>query len=145
MYRNEQSDAARAQVDLSVDASDANTLGSLDQLLALAIASNASDIILVNGSPVTFRVNGALTAVPGPDITAEGIWSLLEPLLSANQYEELKERKCLDFCLVRGLTARFRANLHFQRGTLAASIRVLPSEVPTLESLNLPKSLSTSG
>ena len=142
MYRNEQSDAVRAQLDLSVDASDANTLSSLDQLLALAIASNASDIILVNGSPVTFRVNGALTAVPGPDITAADTWSLLEPLLSTNQYEELKERKCLDFCFVRGSTARFRANLHFQRGTLAASIRVLPSEVPTLESLNLPKSLS---
>jgi twitching motility protein PilT len=142
MYRNEHSDAVRAQLDLSVDASDADTSSSLDQLLALAIASNASDIILVNGSPVTFRVNGALTAVPGPDITAEDIWSLLEPLLSTNQYEELKERKCLDFCFVRGTTARFRANLHFQRGTLAASIRLLPSEVPTLESLNLPQSLS---
>jgi len=142
MYRNEQSDAVKTQLELSVDASDADTSSSLDQLLALAIASNASDIILVNGSPVTFRVNSALTAVPGPDITAEDTWSLLEPLLSTNQYEELKERRCLDFCFVRGATARFRANLHFQRGTLAASIRVLPSEVPTLESLNLPPSLS---
>ena len=142
MHRNEQSDAVKTQLELSVDASDADTSSSLDQLLALAIASNASDIILVNGSPVTFRVNSALTAVPGPDITAEDIWSLLEPLLSTNQYEELKERRCLDFCFVRGATARFRANLHFQRGTLAASIRVLPSEVPTLESLNLPPSLS---
>jgi twitching motility protein PilT len=141
MYRNKQSDAVGAQVDLS-DASDADTSSSLDQLLALAIASNGSDIILVNGSPVTFRVNGALKAVPGPDITAEDIWSLLEPLLSTNQYEELRERKCLDFCFVRGTTARFRANLHFQRGTLAASIRLLPNEVPTLESLNLPQSLS---
>ncbi len=142
MSRNEHSDVVRAQLDLSVDASDADTSSSLDQLLALAIASKASDIILVNGSPVTFRVNGALTVVPGPDITADDTWSLLEPLLSTNQYEELKERKCLDFCFVRGTTARFRANLHFQRGTLAASIRLLPSEVPTLESLNLPQSLS---
>ena len=54
----------------------------------------------------------------------------------------MNKHKCLDFCFVRGATARFRANLHFQRGTLAASIRVLPSEVPTLESLNLPPSLS---
>src|SRR6185436_13727000 len=115
MYRNEQSDAVKTQLELSVDASDADTSSSLDQLLALAIASYASDIILVNGSPVTFRVNGALTAVPGPDITAEDTWSLLEPLLSTNQYEELKERRCLDFCFVRGATARFRANLHFQR------------------------------
>jgi len=113
MYRNEQSDSPRVQLSLDPGASEADPSSSLHQLLALAIASNASDIILVNGSPVTFRVNGALTAVPGPDITAEDTWSLLEPLLSTNQYEELKERRCLDFCFVRGATARFRANLHF--------------------------------
>jgi twitching motility protein PilT len=36
---------------------------------------------------------------------------------------------------------RFRANLHYQRGSLAASIRLLPRDVPTLSSLNLPESL----
>jgi twitching motility protein PilT len=36
---------------------------------------------------------------------------------------------------------RFRANFHFQRGTLAASIRVLPAQIPTLETLHLPASL----
>jgi twitching motility protein PilT len=124
------------------DAPDSDTSRSIELLLAHAIASNASDIVLVNGSPVTLRVNGALTAVSGPNIASELIWNLLDPLLTPKQREELNERKCLDFCFVRGGTGRFRANLHFQRGTLAASIRLLPSEVPTLESLNLPQSLS---
>ena len=61
MHRNEQSDSVRVQLNPGLNVSDADTSSSLDQLLALAIASNASDIILVNGSPVTFRVNGALT------------------------------------------------------------------------------------
>ena len=52
---NEQSDSVRIQLGLGLDASDADTSSSLDQLLALAIASNASDIILVNRYPVTFR------------------------------------------------------------------------------------------
>lgn len=141
MYRQEQTDSANLEALPALDR-DAGAPNSLDQLLAQAIASNVSDIILVNGSPITFRMNGALTAIPGPEIAADQIWSLLEPLLSQSQYEELKERKCLDFCFVRGETGRFRANLHFQRGTLAASIRLLPSEVPSLESLNLPTSLS---
>jgi twitching motility protein PilT len=114
----------------------------IDELLALARESNASDILLVNDSAVTLRVNGELKAVAGPDIPAEDIWSLVEPLLTSSQLRELNERKCLDFCFVRGSTGRFRANLHFQRGTLAVSIRLLPSEIPTLESLNLPLSLS---
>lgn len=115
---------------------------SLDELLALALQSNASDIILVNGSPITLRVNGALRAVSGPAIVTGDIWNLLEPLLTSDQLQELNERKCLDFCFVRGATGRFRANLHFQRGTLAASIRLLPTEIPTLESLHLPQSLA---
>lgn len=114
----------------------------IDELLALALEANASDIILVNGSPVTFRVNGALTAVPGPDIGTDDIRNLVESLLTPAKMKELHDRKCLDFCFVRGTTGRFRANLHFQRGTVAASIRLLPTEIPTLESLHLPSSLS---
>lgn len=121
---------------------DPETKPLIDELLALALEANASDIILVNASPVTFRVNGALTAVPGPDIATDDIWNLVETLLTPEQLHELNERKCLDFCFMRGSTGRFRANLHFQRGTIAASIRLLPTEIPTLESLHLPLSLS---
>jgi twitching motility protein PilT len=114
---------------------------SIDQLLAAAVQGNASDIILVAGSPATMRVNGALTADSGPPMSAENIRGLLLPLLSAAQIEELQGRKCIDFCFVRGATGRFRANFHFQRGSLAASIRLLPAQIPTLDSLHLPPSL----
>ena len=114
---------------------------SVDQLLASAVQVNASDIVLVAGSPATLRVNGALMSNSGPALSAEAIRSLLLPLLSATQLQELDDRKCVDFCFVRGATGRFRANFHFQRGTLAASIRVLPAQIPSLESLHLPASL----
>jgi twitching motility protein PilT len=114
---------------------------SIDQVLAAAVHRNASDIILVAGSPVTLRVNGDLTADPAPPLSAEAIGGLLLPLLSVAQTEELHHRKCVDFCFVRGSTGRFRANFHSQRGTLAASIRLLPAQIPTLESLHLPASL----
>jgi twitching motility protein PilT len=43
---------------------------------------------------------------------------------------------------VRENLGRFRVNIHHQRGTLAASIRLLPSRIPSLESLHLPLSLA---
>jgi len=43
---------------------------------------------------------------------------------------------------VREGLGRFRVNIHYQRGTLAASIRLLPSRIPSLESLHLPVSLA---
>ena len=114
----------------------------MDQFLAAALESHASDFILVAGSPATLRVNGALTADSGPAMSVEDIRSLLLPLLTASQAQELQQNKCVDFCFVRGLMGRFRANFHYQRGTLAAAIRLLPAQIPTLESLHLPTSLA---
>jgi len=62
--------------------------------------------------------------------------------LTTEQASELESRRALDFCFVRGALGRFRANFHYQRGTLAASIRLLPAQIPTIESLNLPPVLA---
>jgi len=67
---------------------------------------------------------------------------LLLPLLAPSQAAELQKRKSVDFGFVREGLGRFRINLHHQRGTLAASIRLLPSRIPSLESLHLPASLA---
>jgi twitching motility protein PilT len=114
---------------------------SLDPIFSLAFQRNASDIILVAGSPVTLRVNGALTP-NGEPLSAEDIRSMLLPWLAADRLSELQGRKSLDFCFVRPAVGRFRANFHYQRGTLAAAIRLLPEQVPSLDSLNLPQSLA---
>jgi len=115
---------------------------SLDRLLEFAISRNASDLLLVAGSPVALRVNGALTPASGPALAHGEISNLVLPLLSPRQYEELQRSKSVDFCFMRESIGRFRANLHQQRGTLAASIRLLPARIPSLESLHLPPSLA---
>jgi twitching motility protein PilT len=115
---------------------------SIDRLLALAVQRGASDVILVAGSGIALRVKGSLTQPGGKPLSSEELRSLLLPLLTARQAEELETNKSLDFCFVRGSIGRFRANFHFQRGTLAASIRLLPAQIPSLESLHLPLGLA---
>jgi twitching motility protein PilT len=115
---------------------------SLDTLLAMAGEQDASDIILVAGSAITLRVNGSLAPATGKVVSAEELRNLLLPLLTTEQAGELQSRRALDFCFVRGTLGRFRANFHYQRGTLAASIRLLPAQIPTIESLNLPPVLA---
>ncbi|MBI1788800.1 MAG: Flp pilus assembly complex ATPase component TadA, partial [Acidobacteria bacterium] len=116
--------------------------GSLDPLLSFALRRNASDLLLIAGSPVALRVNGALAPPSGPPLSPEEVRELLLPLLEPARYEELQRNKAVDFCFVREPIGRFRANIHHQRGTLAASIRLLPARIPTLESLHLPASLA---
>jgi twitching motility protein PilT len=114
---------------------------TLDQLLTHAARRGASDILLIAQTPITFRVNGALTPAVGPVLTAEDTRSLLLPLLGNTQHQELENNKTVDLCFSRAGAGRFRANLHYQRGTLAGSIRLLPEKIPTLESLHLPVAL----
>ncbi|HSP32832.1 MAG TPA: PilT/PilU family type 4a pilus ATPase, partial [Thermoanaerobaculia bacterium] len=64
--------------------------------------------------------------------------------------EHITESGAVDFSLRLSRPAsdddrrawRFRVNVHRQRGTTAAAIRALPSEIPTINQLNLPASLA---
>jgi twitching motility protein PilT len=128
---------------------------SFEELLHFAGRRGASDILLIAGAPAILRVNGALVPVSaalgsasgtsGGSSTAldpEDVRSAVLPLLEPVQMEELQKRKAVDFGFEREGLGRFRINVHHQRGTLAASIRLLPSRIPSLESLHLPASLA---
>ena len=115
---------------------------SIDTYLMQAAEQNASDIILMAGSAITLRVNGSLTPAIGKVLSAEDLRNLLLPLLTNEQAKELESSRALDFCFVSGSTGRFRANVHYQRRTLAASIRLLPAQIPTIDSLHLPPVLA---
>jgi twitching motility protein PilT len=114
----------------------------LDQLLAMAAGRNASDVLLVAGAPAMLRISGNLVTGGGPALDAEDVRSHVLPLLEPWQLEELQKKKSVDLSFVRENQGRFRVNIHHQRGTLAASIRLLPSRIPSLESLHLPLTLA---
>ena len=116
--------------------------GSLEQLLSAAGERNASDLLLVAESPAIIRVHGNLLHAGHAPLSAEDIDGLLLPLITADQQRELRTKKSLDFSFVRFNGIRCRANIHYQRGTMAASIRILPARVPTLEALHLPLALA---
>src|SRR5579872_2033238 len=114
---------------------------TLDQLLVQAARRGASDVVLIAGAPPAFRVNGVLAPFAGAPLDAEDTRNLLAPLLSIAQHQELQQQRYADLCFTRPSIGRFRANVHYQRGTLAGSIRLLPEKIPTLESLHLPATL----
>ena len=122
------------------DRSDEKTL--LDQWLSAAVQRGASDLLLVAGSAAVLRVNGALTPGVGRVLSDADLRGVLLSILTSEQQKELQLRRAIDFSFVRRTIGRFRANFHYQRGTLAAAIRILPEQVPTLESLHLPAGIA---
>jgi twitching motility protein PilT len=115
---------------------------SIDDLLARSVAAGASDLHLVPGAPPALRVHGELEWLEDAGrLTAEATHALLYRILSTEQQKVLEIGRQLDFSHgIPGL-ARFRVNVHFQRGSLAAAFRHVPEELRTLEELGLPPSL----
>jgi twitching motility protein PilT len=113
-------------------------LASLDAVLAHAVRLGASDLLLIADVPVTLRVGGVLSHSTGPPLSGDATRNLLLPLMTPAQNQELTRNKSVDLCFSREGIGRFRANVHFQRGTVAGSVRLLPEKIPTLESLHLP-------
>ncbi|HZL55696.1 MAG TPA: PilT/PilU family type 4a pilus ATPase [Bryobacteraceae bacterium] len=114
----------------------------LEQLLGLAAERHASDVLLVADCAPALRAGGNLVAAGSGPLSAEEVQNLLFPLLTQEQRGELSRRKSLDFSFMRSNGIRCRANLLYQRGTVAACIRLLPARVPSLESLHLPPALA---
>ena len=134
-------DLNRAAQASRAPAQDAEVSASLDRLLSEAARRGASDILVIAGAPASMRVNGVLSSSIGASLTGEDTRSLLLPLLAPAQAQELQKSRSADLCFTRAGLGRFRANVHYQRGTLAGSIRLLPEKIPTLESLHLPATL----
>ncbi|MBB5057075.1 twitching motility protein PilT [Granulicella aggregans] len=140
-YQNELSELVY-ELNSSTSTTKLERSASLDSLLILAADQRASDILLVLGSPVILRIRGELNLGTGKILSSDDLRRMLLPLLSAAQLKELEDNRAVDFCFAHNSAGRFRANVHYQRGTLAASIRLLPAQIPTIESLHLPPVLS---
>lgn len=108
------------------------------RLLDAAIASKASDLHLTVGVSPTIRVDGRLVALPNEAVlTSEQVLTLAQSLLLPAQIERLKVDREVDFSFGYG-DARIRANVYFQRGDAAASLRFIPKDVRPLSELGLP-------
>jgi twitching motility protein PilT len=115
---------------------------NLEQILTFAAQRSASDVLLISGAPIAMRLNGAVNTTGAAPLTSQEIQDLLFHFLNPEQQRELHQKRSLDFGFVRPNGVRCRANIHYQRGSVAASIRLLPARIPTLESLHLPPALA---
>ncbi len=109
----------------------------LDQLLFKMVKHNGSDLHFKTGSNIRVRINGEIVPISNDKVTRkEGI--LLAKALLRSRFEELVKEKNIDFIYKLNENIRFRVNMFFQMDGISAVFRIIPKNIPSIESLNLP-------
>jgi twitching motility protein PilT len=114
----------------------------LDELLRKAAYDNASDIYMISGRPISYKVNGVILEMDDERLIPADTAGLLEEiymLASERNISKLKDHGDDDFSFSLAGVARFRVSAYKQRGTLAAVIRVVAFELPDPSKLGIPQ------
>lgn len=115
---------------------------SLIDFLKLTVEIGGSDLHLVAGACPAIRVNGVITPLNYPVISANEIEYIIMSILDSYQIEVLNNTWELDFSYSLQGIARFRGNVMKQRGSLALVVRVVPYNIPEFSELGLPSDLN---
>ena len=120
----------------------AGALNTVDDLLERMVARGASDLHVAVGSQPVVRVSGKLERLEEfPALTPDDSLRLLYRMMSTEQQKQLEIKRQLDLSYSIPGLARFRVNIYFQRESLGAAFRMIPSEIKSLESLGMPQQL----
>jgi len=111
---------------------------TLHQLLKTMVERGGSDLHVTTNSPPQIRIDGKLTPLDMPPLTAPETKQLAYSVLTDAQKHRFEENLELDISFgIKGL-ARFRANIFNQRGATAAVYRQIPYEILGFKELGLP-------
>lgn len=116
---------------------------TIDNILTTAIEKEASDVFLIAGIPVTYKIKGIQHRADDgkltPDTTRQLIAGIYEhagrPAISLDSNVDD------DFSFSIGHLGRFRVNIFRQRGSMAAVIRIIRFGIPDPEELGIPENV----
>jgi twitching motility protein PilT len=112
------------------------------EVLHRMVAAGASDVHLSAGFPPAIRDKGRIVPLEGmPRVTPQQTREVIYSILNDDQRKRFENNQQLDFAYAIPGVARFRVNCFMQRGSVSAAFRLVPHEVPSLDSLGVPQVL----
>ena len=107
-------------------------------ILAKAVEDNASDVHINVGMEPLIRKSTELIKMDFPVTSNDDAREMVLSIIGQERFDKFVDRKDYDFSTTIESGYRFRVNAHFQRDTIAISLRVIPTEVPPIKYLHLP-------
>ncbi len=111
-------------------------------VLSRMVEAKASDVHLTPGFPPAMRERGKIQPMEGfPVLSTQQTRDVIFSILNDDQRKRFENNLQLDFAYAIPGVARFRVNCFFQRGSVSAAFRLVPQEIPSLDSLKVPQVL----
>lgn len=114
-------------------------MAEIDRLFKYLVESKGSDLHLSEEQPPKVRVHGGVSAIPDePVLKGESFKQMLAEICEPSAFQAYLEGGDLDFAYEMDEVSRFRCNYLQQQHGLGAVFRLIPTEIASLEDLNLP-------
>lgn len=110
----------------------------INKLLRVMKEKNASDIHISAGSPVQLRIDEKLFPMDDNSLSPDESKELVYSMISESQIKKFEQNLELDMAFGLPDVGRFRVNVFKQRGTIGASIRIIPHTIWSFEECGLP-------
>src|SRR5581483_10424972 len=114
----------------------------LHEVLYSARNNNVSDIHFTAGFPPIFRVDGRIRPSTGAALSSDEILALLQSVLTDSAKKRYERHKDITISLHDEGIGPLRLHVYATAHGPSAAIRLLPKEIPSLESLGLPRVIS---
>lgn len=116
---------------------------NFEKLLTDARDNNCSDVHITAGTAVAVRRYGELMILKNEIPSLSESEAMIYSLMDEADRRRLKEGHDVDIATTDALGNRIRVNVYRQRNNLAASIRLISAQIPTLEQLGMPSPVKT--
>lgn len=101
----------------------------------------ASDVFISTGFPPSFKINGELTPMPLPVLSAKDAKTLVYSTLSAPQRERFENELELNYSVSSRSGVRYRVNAYHEQGRIGMIWRRITTKILTVDDLRLPQGL----
>lgn len=114
-------------------------MAAIDPIFDQMLAQGGTDLHIVEGQPPRIRRAGHLGGLPGFDaLQSDEVTGMLREICMPERWHRFERSGDLDFIHVYENKARFRANYHRQIHGCGAVFRAIPSEIMSLDDLEVP-------
>jgi twitching motility protein PilU len=110
----------------------------IETYLHTMVKHNASDLFFSAGAPAGIKIEGETRRLGKENLSSQEVRKLAYSLLNDKQIASFEAEMELNLAIALESLGRFRVNMFRQRGSVAMVIRYIKSEIPSIDSLNLP-------